>query len=93
MSMYLPPGVSAEEFVDKWRSLHYGEPEFSLSTPDGVPERALRPTTKKFVDAHGAIKKLRSIALRGKNVIEERELQKQVVWSMPEPGETTFDRG
>jgi hypothetical protein len=78
-AMYLPPGFSAEDFIEKWQSLNYGAPDFMMHREEGSSTH----TTKKFIAPHKAIKKLRNIARRGKNITDYESPQKQVVWGMP----------
>jgi hypothetical protein len=82
MSLYLPTGVSVDDFLKTWHSLDYG-----ASTDEGpkseTSDTPLPPTSRKFVQPASTIQHLRKLAQKGRLAeLQLNDNEAPVEWGM-----------
>jgi hypothetical protein len=83
MAMWLPNGVTVEDFLKTWQNLNYGAPNNGLPEKlDEQPfdESVISAASRKFLPAHSAIQRLRKLAQKGRIASQLEEGLPKVVW-------------
>jgi len=79
MSMYLPSGLSVEDFLKTWLNLDYGAPGGQTEGKE-LDQSEVANLSRKFVPAHSAIKHLRNLAKKGRLASQADEVLPKVFW-------------
>jgi len=81
MSMFLPSGVSVDDFLKTWLKLDYGAPG-GQKEPLEMDDSTVASLSRRFVPAIATIKRLRNLARKGKvaTQAEGSEGLPKVVW-------------
>jgi hypothetical protein len=83
LAMFLPTGVTVEEFLKKWQNLNYGAPnngQLEVQEDQTPDPKALSAAHRKFIPAHSAILRLRKLAQKGRLASQLEEGLPKVAW-------------